>query len=258
MTEQQYVEKLQTLVNMCESAQDNWDDLSKRQLLVQQIFTELEDFHNLQSIEESKHIYSLIRLNTDQFNLQQVSHMITSLNRAINQEDINSEYAVTTQDLAHKLEPFPIVVVLENLRSGHNVGSIIRSAESFNLEKLYFTGYTPNPENDKVIKTSMSAEKNIEWQSNYNTIEVIEQLKSLGYTLIALETTTEAIALNEIEFTEKTAVFFGNERFGLSKDVLPYMDQIVRIPLYGMKNSLNVSVCAGIVFNQLVEKCQNQ
>jgi 23S rRNA (guanosine2251-2'-O)-methyltransferase len=249
-------EKLSTLLKLCDSVKVNWVDEVKRSLLLTQIFSELKDLEKFKKEDSAKSLAKLCRLNTEKFQKEQVDHIITALERALSHPKAIEEFDLSTQDRPKKeTSPFDVVVVLDNLRSAHNVGSILRSAEGFNLKKIYFTGYTPTPENEKVLKTGMGSHDRMDWESNKNPIQLIEELKTLNYKCYGIETSSKATSVNATNFNTPLALFFGNERFGLSKDILSSMDELIRIPLYGQKNSLNVSVCAGVIFNQVVHCC---
>jgi len=160
----------------------------------------------------------------------------------------DDEFLVTSDDAPFESERSvaPFVVVADNLRSAFNVGAIFRTAEAFGAEKVILSGYTPTPENDKTARTSLGADRSIAWEEAANASEAIARLRAEGYTIIALETSERAIDLDEFEWPEKPALILGNERFGLDHDVLKSADHLLRIPLYGRKNSLNVGIAFGI------------
>lgn len=160
----------------------------------------------------------------------------------------DDEFLVTSEDapLEHERSVSPFVVVADNLRSAFNVGAIFRTAEAFGAERVILSGYTPTPENDKTARTSLGADRSIDWEEAPTALAAIEQLKAQGYSIIALETSARATDLDEFTWPEKPALILGNERFGLDHDVLKAADHLLRIPLYGRKNSLNVGIAFGI------------
>ncbi|OPX28578.1 MAG: hypothetical protein B1H06_02980 [Candidatus Cloacimonas sp. 4484_143] len=140
----------------------------------------------------------------------------------------------------------PLYLILDNLRSSFNVGSIFRTAECFGVKEILLCGYTATPENPKVIKTAMGTTEFVSWQHFPSTEEAIIFLKEKGVTVFALETTTKAKNIAKIIFPKSSALLLGNEALGISKEILDLADDVVSIPLNGWKNSLNVGVTAAI------------
>jgi tRNA-Thr(GGU) m(6)t(6)A37 methyltransferase TsaA len=140
----------------------------------------------------------------------------------------------------------PMRVIADNLRSAFNVGALLRTAECFGVENVSLAGYTPTPDSDKTARTSLGTEKSVSWSSDPNVHDVIARAKEDGYEVIALETAREAVLLNEFSWPAKCALLLGNERFGLDRDVLDLADHVVKIPMHGTKNSLNVGIACGI------------
>jgi 23S rRNA (guanosine2251-2'-O)-methyltransferase len=152
-----------------------------------------------------------------------------------------------------------IVAVLQNIRSLHNVGSIFRTAEAAGVKKLYLTGVTPSPLDrfglvrDQLKKVSLGAEKNVLWEKVESTTDLIDQLKSKGYKIISVEQDKRSVSYDNFKLpNKKTAVVFGHEVDGVSKEILDKSDKIIEIPMSGKKESLNVSVAFGIVVFRLV------
>lgn len=160
----------------------------------------------------------------------------------------DDEFLVTSDDAPAESERAvaPFVVVADNLRSAFNVGAIFRTAEAFGAERVILSGYTPTPDNDKTARTSLGADRSIAWEATSNASEAIAKLRAEGYSIIALETSARATDLDEFNWPEKPALILGNERFGLDHDVLRSADHLLRIPLFGRKNSLNVGIAFGI------------
>lgn len=158
-----------------------------------------------------------------------------------------------TQESYKVKDKLPITVVLDNLRSGLNVGSFFRTTDSFGLEGIALCGITPQPLNKEINKTAIGADRTVEWSYYENTVDAVKQLKEKGYYILGIEQTTESIPLSSIELSQdlKVAVIFGNEVNGVSEAVLPLLDQCIEIEQFGTKHSLNVSVCGGVVLWQL-------
>lgn len=140
----------------------------------------------------------------------------------------------------------PLFLILDDLRSAFNVGSIFRSAECFGVSHIYLCGYTPTPENKKVQKTAMGTDEHVKWSTHPSIEQVITELKKDRFTIYALETTTHSIDISKTKFKKKCALILGNEALGISEKTLKFADEIIQIPLLGWKNSLNVGVCAAI------------
>ena len=151
-------------------------------------------------------------------------------------------------------EKHPIVVVLDNVRSVLNVGSVFRTCDAFKIEHLWLCGVTPTPELREMRKTALGGTESVNWTYTKDTMEVILRLKKEGYSIAGVEQTTGSISLEKTTFDKKpTALVFGNEVKGVQSEILPYCDQLIEIPQFGTKHSLNISVSAGIVLWKAVE-----
>ncbi|HSC52113.1 MAG TPA: RNA methyltransferase [Phnomibacter sp.] len=151
----------------------------------------------------------------------------------------------------------PLVVVLDNVRSMHNVGSVFRTADAFLIERMLLCGYTPQPPHRDIHKTALGATETVSWQYFASTEEAVQALKQEGYTVVAIEQTTNSTSLPAFTWNaqQPLAVVLGNEVDGVSDEVLPLCDGSIEIPQLGMKHSLNISVAAGIVLYKLAETC---
>jgi len=146
-------------------------------------------------------------------------------------------------------DKLPIIAVLDNVRSMHNVGSVFRTADAFLLTGIYLCGYTPRPPHRDIQKTALGATETVEWTYWETTVEALAALKELGYGIWAVEQASGSIPLQQFKSAsgQKIAVIFGNEVEGVDAGVLALCDGVLEIPQLGMKHSLNVSVAAGIV-----------
>jgi tRNA G18 (ribose-2'-O)-methylase SpoU len=143
---------------------------------------------------------------------------------------------------------FKIRVILHNIRSAYNVGSIFRTADAVGIEKIYLTGYTPNPAKDKKIeKTALGAEKYVSWQSYKNLNYLLNKLKKEGFKIVALEQSEKSIPYYKFKPQFDLVLILGNEVRGLNKKILEKCDYVLEIPMFGKKESLNVAVAFGIV-----------
>lgn len=146
-------------------------------------------------------------------------------------------------------DKIPVVVVLDNIRSMHNIGSVFRTSDAFRIEKIYLCGITAKPPHKEIRKTALGATESVNWEYVEDTIELISKLKKENYRMIAVEQTENSKSLVDFELKvdEKYAVIFGNEVDGVQQEVVNLSDYCIEIPQEGTKHSLNVSVCAGIV-----------
>jgi 23S rRNA (guanosine2251-2'-O)-methyltransferase len=143
------------------------------------------------------------------------------------------------------------IVVLPNIRSAHNVGAMLRTADGAGVDKVYITGYSPTPEHPKVAKVSLGAEHFVPWEYCRQTLRLIKKLKSAGYQIIALEQTKKSVSIYEYQPRFPLALILGNEKTGVTKNILDLCDFVIDIPMRGQKNSLNVSVAGGIALYSL-------
>jgi 23S rRNA (guanosine2251-2'-O)-methyltransferase len=150
----------------------------------------------------------------------------------------------------------PLVMVLDNVRSMHNVGAAFRIADAFLLEKLYLCGITATPPHREIHKTALGAEEHVAWEQVQDTLTVIQRLSMAGYVILAVEQTDASQPLHLFPHfsTQKHAVVFGHEVFGIQEAVLAACDACLEIPQRGVKHSLNVSVSMGIVVWELTGK----
>jgi 23S rRNA (guanosine2251-2'-O)-methyltransferase len=151
-------------------------------------------------------------------------------------------------------EKMRIIVVLDNIRSMHNVGSVFRTADAFLLQGIYLCGYTPQPPHRDIHKTALGATETVEWKYFDNITDVVKFLRDAGFKIFAVEQVKNSISLQKFIFEQddKLAVIFGNEVSGVGEEVLKLCDGCIEIPQLGMKHSLNISVAAGIVLWELV------
>lgn len=155
-------------------------------------------------------------------------------------------------------EKLPVVVVLDNVRSLHNVGSAFRTTDAFRFEKIYLTGITGTPPHREIEKTALGATASVDWEHAEKTEDVLIKLKEKGYAIIIIEQTSNSKALHAFapEPSGKYCLVFGNEVNGVSEEALPLGDIALEIPQYGTKHSLNISVCLGIVAWEFFRKMQ--
>ena len=164
--------------------------------------------------------------------------------------------SVTDFKLANKT---PIVIILDDIRSLHNIGSVFRTSDAFLIEKIYLCGITATPPNKEIHKTALGATDTVAWEYAKDVLEVITKLKAENTTVYAIELVENAVFLDNFQPINETkyALVFGNEVYGVSQEAIKMCDGCIEIPQLGTKHSLNISVSAGIVVWDLFQKMKN-
>lgn len=177
---------------------------------------------------------------------------LTIMNRKLKITELNR---ISTEEFK-KAEKLPLVVVLDNIRSLHNIGSVFRTSDAFRIECIYLCGITATPPHAEMHKTALGAEFTVDWKYVNNTVEAVDNLKNEGYTVYSVEQAEGSIMLNELTLDKnrKYAIVMGNEVKGVQQEVIDHSHGCIEIPQYGTKHSLNVSVTAGIVIWDLFNK----
>lgn len=155
-----------------------------------------------------------------------------------------------------KADKLPLVVVLDNIRSLHNIGSVFRTSDAFRVECIYLCGITATPPHPEMHKTALGAEFTVDWKYVNNAVEAVDNLRQDGYIVFSVEQTENSIMLEDIQLEQgkRYAVVLGNEVKGVQQEVIDHSDGCIEIPQYGTKHSLNVSVTAGIVIWDLFKQ----
>ncbi len=152
----------------------------------------------------------------------------------------------------------PLVIVLDNVRSAHNVGSVFRTSDAFLVEKICLCGITPTPPHKEIRKTALGASESVNWQYYANSMECIQELKTCGYHIISIEQADKAIMLYDFNPKKnmKYALVLGNEVKGVDQSIVSASNTVIEIPQYGTKHSLNISVSSGVVIWDFFQKLQ--
>lgn len=156
-------------------------------------------------------------------------------------------------------QKIPLVVVLDNVRSLYNVGSVFRTSDAYRVQKIWLCGLTSTPPNAEIHKTALGAEFSVEWGSEADTLQVVRNLQKKGYVVFAVEQVEGSVSLENIELdpTKKYAVVMGHEVNGVQQSVVDACDYCLELPQYGTKHSLNVSVTTGIVIWEFFKQLQS-
>ena len=155
-----------------------------------------------------------------------------------------------------KANKLPLVVILDNVRSLHNIGSVFRTSDAFRVECIYLCGITATPPHPEMHKTALGAEFTVDWKYVNNAVEAVDNLHQEGYVVFSIEQAENSIMLENIQLEQgkRYAVVLGNEVKGVQQEVIDHSDGCIEIPQYGTKHSLNVSVTAGIVIWDLFKQ----
>lgn len=150
----------------------------------------------------------------------------------------------------------PIIIILDDIRSLHNIGSVFRTADAFLIEKIYLCGITATPPNKEIHKTALGATETVDWEHHENVLEVISNLKKENISVFAIEQVENSIFLQDFSVVKdkKYALVFGNEVYGVNQKAIEICDGTIEIPQLGTKHSLNISVSTGIVVWDLFQK----
>ena len=156
-------------------------------------------------------------------------------------------------------DKMPIILILDDIRSLHNIGSVFRTADAFLIEKIYLCGITATPPNKEIHKTALGATETVAWEHAENVTAVIQKLKTNNINVLAIEQVENAVFLNDFKVAkdQKYALVFGNEVYGVSQQAVALCDGCIEIPQLGTKHSLNISVSAGIVVWDLFRQFTN-
>ena len=154
-----------------------------------------------------------------------------------------------------KAAKLPVTVVLDNVRSEMNVGSVFRTADAFLIERICLCGITPQPPKSEIHKTALGAEESVAWQYYPTTLDAVNQLKATGYQICSIEQVHDSVSLQNfvVDNGQKLAIVLGNEVKGVSQEVIDVSDLCVEVPQHGTKHSLNISCCAAIVMWHLYQ-----
>ncbi|RLC52744.1 MAG: TrmH family RNA methyltransferase [Candidatus Cloacimonadota bacterium] len=218
----------------------NWQNEIKRRNLI-------SEFGNCLKLASENNFGKIAVKMETVSDLEEFLSLVVPLEQKFGKNPKDEDFLIFNRDGKKlKTNKIPLFLILDNLRSSFNVGSIFRTAECFGISELLLCGYTPTPGNPKVCKTAMGTEKMVKWQ-HFETLEkAIEFLRKKKIAVYALETTSNAKNISQIKFPKPLAIILGNEALGISKKTLLTVDEIVQIPLSGWKNSLNVGVSAAI------------
>ncbi len=172
--------------------------------------------------------------------------------RKLGMDELNRKSVAEFRDS----QKIPVIIVMDNIRSMHNVGSVFRTADAFLMQGIFLCGYTPQPPHRDINKTALGATETVAWKYFATTLEAVQSLRADGYTIYAVEQVENSLPLDRVQAgkEDKLALIFGNEVSGVDATVLGLCHGSIEIPQMGMKHSLNISVAAGIVLWELFKQ----
>ncbi|MEN8125347.1 MAG: RNA methyltransferase [Bacteroidota bacterium] len=168
----------------------------------------------------------------------------------------NSELGRLNVEEFKKIAKIPLIVILDNIRSLNNIGSVFRTSDAFLIEKIYLCGITAKPPHKEIHKTALGATESVEWEYVGDTLELVKKLQKENVKVVSIEQAEKSIMLQDfaVETNTKYAVIFGNEVKGVQQEVVTISDHCIEIPQFGTKHSLNISVSCGVVLWDLYKK----
>jgi len=172
----------------------------------------------------------------------------------------NSELERLSPEEYKSSEKTPLIIILDNIRSLNNIGSVFRTSDAFLIKKIYLCGITATPPHKDIHKTALGATDSVDWEYVTDTITLVEELKKEGVSILSIEQSEDSVSLENFKVSENTtyAIVFGNEVKGVQQEVVSNSDTVIEIPQYGTKHSLNISVSCGVVVWDLFVKLSNR
>jgi 23S rRNA (guanosine2251-2'-O)-methyltransferase len=236
------ISKYSNVLKFIREIEKHWEKVAERQELINNFSVYLSYFERDDYLTTSQKLFP-------QIDRREFLKIVVPLEQELQHDLKDHQFYIFRTDGTRELKvEFPLILVLDNLRSAFNVGAIIRSAECFGVSEIYFCGYTPD--NAKVAQTAMGTREFIKVTKFPDCQAAIEQLRSKGSRIYALETADIAGSIYEQELQFPAALIVGNESLGISRETLNLVDQIILIPLQGWKNSLNVGAATAIALSE--------
>lgn len=240
---------LRALLDQVQTVERAWAESPARREALERLRDMLE-WAGLHRNAEVRELHPLLKRLPADPSYQQFLVLFVPIERAHGRLVTDADFLIRRDDLgaaALQKPRLPLILILDNIRSVFNIGSILRSAESLGLEKVYLCGYSARPDQDKVSRAALGAEAAIDWAWHAHVSEVLNLLHDQGIPVYGFETAERAVSLDSWQCPQKKlALLFGNERYGLEHHVLSQCEGVIEIEARGQKNSLNVAVSAGI------------
>ncbi|MBT3984383.1 MAG: TrmH family RNA methyltransferase [Bacteriovoracaceae bacterium] len=240
------------LVEFAISIENEWEDVDTRSKLLESYSEYLNKA--ISKFEELDSIRQLPQKLEKDILLKQFLSLIVPIERSYTRSLSDHQYLITTEDrIAKPRKTIPLTLVLENIRSSFNIGSIMRTAECLGVQKIYLCGYSSTPDDPKFGKVAMGAQEVLDWEWVPRAKDIISLRREKGDVIIGLETSKNSEELTKVKIAKPMTLVLGNERYGLEEDLLELCDHVLCIGMSGVKNSLNVAVAMGICTHYLRE-----
>ncbi|MBF0442157.1 MAG: RNA methyltransferase [Oligoflexales bacterium] len=237
---------LRYLVDLSVHIENSWDNAELKPHIVAIFKSSLFSLQD-RTDPDLKQISRLALKVSPGMNRKHLLALIVPIERKYTRGLLDHEFLVEEGDLSFREEDLiPLTVILDNVRSAFNIGSIFRTSECLGVTKIHLCGYTGTPDEEKVKKTAMGTDRLVAWEWNENIKDSVKILLDGNIPIIALETVKGAPDIYEFSFPKPCALLLGNERYGLDLESLSLADAVVRIPINGRKNSLNIATAFGV------------
>lgn len=233
---------LRVVLDLFHEIERSWDDVPNREHNLGQLRSDLSALKDIPDIDT--HIPELSRHVHKDIELPHLCGILVPVEREFETTNITDEHFLITVDDDDENRPvdavMPVTMILDNIRSAFNTGGIFRSCECLGVQRIILCGYSATPDNEKVVRAAMGTCEHIAWETANRAEDAITKVQAAGEIVFALETAADAPSCDAVSYPFPCAIVVGNERFGLSQNVLSMAEQVIRIPTYGSKNSLNV------------------
>lgn len=237
--------KLEHLLSLSSSIEKNWNNTEERSNKILQLKACIAKLEHCTE-KPLQELYLLYPKIHNKLSLQQFISIVVPIERQWGRTRTDHEFLPDTKKVKHS-KPMPVWVALENIRSAFNTGAIFRTADGLNLEGVALTGYTATPENPKVAQTAMGCHETVPWKWWRSTEELIANFRNQGIPVYAVETSTDCVSIYEHSWSYPCVFILGNERFGLDPQTIDQVDGVIKIPMRGHKESLNVATAMSVV-----------
>ena len=247
-----YTQTIESLWRMATQIEQHWEKRTTQQALL--ALSNTVDFLPDHRSKQVQSLYEVIKPLLPIKSIEDLSRFAMQLERILGKELKDPDFLISTKDtLSGKGKQQPVVLILDNLRSAYNVGSLFRTAEALGVKHIYLCGLTPTPDNTKTSRTALGSDQWIEWSYFESTSDCLDKLKVQNIQVYALETAENAKNIENFSPASPCAILLGNERYGVPSHLLALCDEIISIPMNGRKNSLNVGVCGGIALHNIIK-----
>jgi 23S rRNA (guanosine2251-2'-O)-methyltransferase len=247
---------IKALIDLLHNIENMWDSSVRAKL-----FGELEAVLSMATKHKDPTVRELGKLKeklVPDMTLKQFLSVVVPVERVHRRGIVDHDILVAEGDTPNfQVERQPLYVIADNIRSSFNVGSLFRTSDCIGVRELILTGYTSSPEDDKTKKTAMGADQHMRWKWVSHASDAIRSLQDQNIPVVAVETFASEPTIHDFNFPKPAAILLGNEKYGLNPDLIAMCDYKVRIPLSGVKNSLNIGVALGVCGYEITRQWKN-